>query len=208
MIALPKRSGSASASTPGRPWKASSLRSSANVTGATVRATGSLMGDRSRPSLRNFSSNSNVTTPRSSSKTAPTNFPHRWIRASATSVSAIAAPSCTLTKLAGELAQRDRRDRGLGQERVEELESIEGPQQLDEGRQPHVLSSLGLLHGRCSQTFVAGEILDAHVVAEPVIAEPRPDQTLDLVIRLSGYQCSSKCLCRHVTDTIRYSIVS
>src|SRR5262245_5328164 len=109
------------------------------------------MGDTSRPTLRNFSSNSNVTTPRSSSKTAPTNFPHSWIRASATSVSAIAAPSCTLARLARELAQRDGRDRGLGQERVEELEPIKGPQKLDESRQPHVLAALGLLHGRRSQ---------------------------------------------------------
>src|SRR5262245_17368535 len=204
MTALPKRSGSASASTPGRPWKASSRRSSANVTGAAVRATGSLIGERSSPSLRNFSSNSNVTRPRSSSNTAPTNFPHSWMRASATSVSAIAAPPRALASFAGELAERDRRDRRLGQERLEHLEPIEGAQKLDERREAHVLTALGLLHGRGSEPGIACEILDAHVVPEPMPAEPHPDQALDLVVRLSGYHRISKLSPWHFTATIRY----
>src|SRR3990172_6884356 len=144
MTALPKRSGSASASTPGNPANASILFSSGKLTGPR-RLSGSLRGEISRPPRRKGSSYSNVILPSSSSTTAPTNLFQIQTCARASTL-AIGWLSSALAWLSLPLHQLNWRYRGRGKKSVEVTQPTERAQESHQGRELGILAELGVTY--------------------------------------------------------------
>src|SRR3990172_9551495 len=144
MTALPKRSGSASASTPGNPANASILFNWGKLTGPR-RLSGSLRGEISRPLRRNGSSYSNVILPSSSSVTAPTSLfqIHTCARASRLATGRL---PCTPARLSLSLHQLNGRHRRRGKKSIQVAQPPERAQQLHQGGELEILASLGVAY--------------------------------------------------------------
>src|SRR5688500_20402901 len=131
MTALPNRSGRESASTPGRPWNASTLESSGKVTGPRSER-GRVKGDMASRPVANSSLYSKVTRPFSSSATAPTS--RSQSQTSATTASGMAGSRRAPALFSLQLEQLHRREPRIREDGVPRFEAVQRPEELDQRR--------------------------------------------------------------------------